>query len=232
MVFHDFVQLLATAGVHGPGSHPQQSLLEFACGSKLATGKGVFHTVAVVGEVDAHVVPGLVGHFVALVIQGLRVAVGDLDHAPRLLQCLFAHRGLVQQLLLLVFAVFNFLHGPVEFLHVQLEPVQTAGEAQVKFTALVPVVHEQCFLGGVLGDQQCALVTCLLDIARDLVGSLGLIVNECPALVQIVPVGLAAVTLGDLRGFTHEAQLAGHAHPAAGVTVCAGFVVERPYEFG
>src|SRR3546814_14053110 len=59
---------------------------------------GVCHAVAVVGEVDAHVIPGLVGHFVALVIQGLGVAVGDLDHTAGLQQGFLTHRRLVQQL--------------------------------------------------------------------------------------------------------------------------------------
>lgn len=115
LVFHDFVQLLATAGVHGPSGHAQETPFEFAGGGELATGEGVFHAVAVVGEVDAHVIPGLVGHFVALVIQGLGVAVGDLHHTAGLQQGFLTHRRLVQQLLVLVFAVLDVLHGPVEF---------------------------------------------------------------------------------------------------------------------
>ncbi|MNR20299.1 hypothetical protein D3C85_1371330 [compost metagenome] len=105
---------------------------------------------------------------------------------------------LVQQLIVVVLAVLDVGHSPVEFLHVQLEPIQAAPKAQVKFPALVPVVHEQGLFRCALCQQQCSLVASLLEVGGDLFGTFTVVLDEAPALMEIVPIRLTAVALRDL----------------------------------
>ncbi|MNE59911.1 hypothetical protein D3C80_1550320 [compost metagenome] len=56
----------------------------------------------------------------------------------------------------------------------------------------------------------------------------GIVFQECPALMQVVPVDLARVWLGDLGCLAGEAQRPGLRDPGLGVLVCTWFVVERP----
>ncbi|MNT27522.1 hypothetical protein D3C72_1631590 [compost metagenome] len=86
LILHDLVELLPAAGEHGAGGHAEQAFFEFAGSSDLATGESVFDATAVMREIDAEVVPGFVGDFVALEIQGLRVAVRDFDHTAALVE--------------------------------------------------------------------------------------------------------------------------------------------------
>ncbi|MCY1407269.1 hypothetical protein D9M71_225650 [compost metagenome] len=131
----------------------------------------------------------------------------------------------------MVLAVLQVLHGLVELLDIQLEPVQAVAETEVEFAALVPVVHQQRLLGRALGDQQRTLMAGGLQVLLELVVPGGLVVDEHPALVQVVPVGLAVAALGDLCRLAGIAELARLLHPAAGVAVGAGFVVQGPDQF-
>ncbi|MNL05877.1 hypothetical protein D3C87_1264920 [compost metagenome] len=153
LVLHDLVELLATAGEHGAGGHAEQAFLEFAGGSDLATGERVFDAAAVVREIDAEVVPGFVGDFVALEVQGLRVAVRDFDHAAALAQGLLTALLFIEQLVFVAGGCLQRQHRLVEFLQVHLEPVQAAVETEVKFMALAPVVHQHAFLSCAFSDQ-------------------------------------------------------------------------------
>jgi hypothetical protein len=140
------------------------------------------------GELDAEVVPGLVGDGVALVVQGGEVAAGDGAQGVR------AGQGLVADLLVgeaAVVALGQVARGAVVGVEVELEPVQAAAEGEVELGALgAPVlVDEQRLLGGGLGDQQGAVVEVFLQVGW----------AELVALMQVVPVDLAAL-LGDLGG--------------------------------
>ncbi|MNN09949.1 hypothetical protein D3C81_1228560 [compost metagenome] len=90
LMLHDAIKLGAAPGEHSTGRHAQQALLELARCRDLATGEGVQHARLIVREIDAEVVPGLIRHFVALEVQGLREAVCDLDNRTALTQCLVA----------------------------------------------------------------------------------------------------------------------------------------------
>ncbi|MNF81838.1 hypothetical protein D3C84_641290 [compost metagenome] len=191
LVFHDFVQLLSTPGEHGPGTHAEKSFLEFAGCCDLATGEGVFHRAAVMGKVDAEEVPGLVGDLVALEIQGLGVAVGDLDHAAGHAQRLGTACFVVELLVFMVVAGVQCLHRAVELRNVQLPPVQAGVEAEVELLSLTPLVHEQGFFHGALGDQQGTVVLGVLQLLVDPLSAGFDVVHERPTLVQIVPIDLA-----------------------------------------
>ena len=70
-----------------------------------------------------------------------------------------------------------------------------------------------------------------LEVTLAGVLALGGVLDEAPALVQVVPVHLA-VTLRVLGGLAGEAQLAGHGDVLAGVAVGAWLVVQRPDQCG
>ncbi|MNQ85688.1 hypothetical protein D3C85_1008600 [compost metagenome] len=131
----------------------------------------------------------------------------------------------------MVVAVLQALHGPVELLQVELEPVQAVVEGEVEFALFAPVVHEDGLLAGVLGEQQGAVVASELEVTLDSIGALGGVVDEAPALVQIVPVDFA-VALRVLRRLALEAQLARHDDVLTDVALRARFVVQRPDQGG
>ncbi|MMZ68316.1 hypothetical protein D1872_309930 [compost metagenome] len=75
------------------------------------------------------------------------------------------------------------MHRPAELLQVHLEPVQTAVEAEVKFMALAPVVHQHTFFRGAFRYQQRAVIAGGRHVFFDLLGALIFIIDESPALM-------------------------------------------------
>ncbi|MNJ29607.1 hypothetical protein D3C77_241800 [compost metagenome] len=180
-------------------------------------------------EVNAEVVPGLVRHFVALEVQRLWVAIGDFHYCAALAQRLVAALLVVEQHVFVAFGLFQVLHRLVELVQVHLEPIEPVLEREVELMALAPFIHQRTFFCRGFSQQQAAVIADFADIALDLVQALGGIVDECPALMQVIPIYLAP-SFRNLGGFALVAELTRHGRMLAGETMGAGFVVQTPYQ--
>ncbi len=223
------LQLLRRAGEHGPVADVEQALLEFRRRRDLRRGKGALDGGRF-GPLDAEVVPGLVGHLVAHVIQRVEVAVGDAHHGGALAQGLVPALLVVEQLVVVVLGAVKLAGGALVLLHVQVEPVQARAVGEVEFLALVPLVHQQALFLGRLGQQQGALVAGLGHVQLDALGALLGAVDEGPALVQVVPVDLLGAALRDDSRLALEAQRAGLLRPTAHVGLGDRLVIQRPHQ--
>ena len=228
LVFHDPVQLVAAAAEYRALCQADDPLLELGGTGHLRAGKRAFYAGRIVWKIHAEEVPAFVGHFVALEIQRFRVAVGDLLHAAR---------GPLQLVPVFVqvfvtVRAYVFLLGLLEAVAVEVKPVQAGAVLQVEFVAPLAVVDQQAFLDGATGQQQVALVPRLGQILFPLLVGIGLVGVCQGAQVQIVPVGLLAVALGDLGSLAGEAQGSRTLDMPADVFLCFGLVIQGPDQRG
>ncbi|MNX83056.1 hypothetical protein D3C86_1148060 [compost metagenome] len=76
------------------------------------------------------------------------------------------------------------------------------------------------------------MVTSAGQVFFDLFSALGFVIDEGPALMQIIPVNLATIRLRNLRRLALIAQGSRLPHPTPGVLVRPWFVIQSPHQFG
>ncbi|MNT74950.1 hypothetical protein D3C72_2138070 [compost metagenome] len=69
-----------------------------------------------------------------------------------------------------------------------------------------------------------------VEVLLDALSALVVTLDRFPAVVQVVPVDLSAVGLGDHRRLAGEAQVAGFLRPAAHVGLGNGLVIQCPHQ--